>query len=57
MIEKQYRIFAFGLITALFFLGGHKRDAILIPSLKKSLTIFDVQITLFNTLAEEVALC
>ena len=47
MIEKQHSMFAFELITSLFYLWSHNRDPILIPHLKKYSTLFAVQATLF----------
>jgi FHS family L-fucose permease-like MFS transporter len=48
MIEKQHSMFAFELITSLFYLWSHNRDPILIPHLKKSFTLTTTQSALID---------
>jgi FHS family L-fucose permease-like MFS transporter len=51
MNKKQSTVFAFSLITSLFFLWGfaHNLDPILIPHLKKSFTLTTTQATLVDS--------
>ena len=51
MNNKQSTVFAFCLVTSLFFLWGfaHNLDPILIPHLKKSFTLTTTQATLVDS--------